>query len=218
MKLTMPDEDFLILPGVKNTIGILARIALAGVILSALLAVAEILLLSSNIQVAGIICGMIGSLIMALEATVLSILAIWCHRVLLFQRGSILTACLSVIIATLGLAWPICLAYSLLAGKPLLANQALLPLLVYTPMLFILLVNLPNMAAASRSLKIRLGIFPVLMLLIYICDQPGCILIAAIGKLLLWVLMAHPLRQLAGIAPRVISMPPTETTSDEERS
>lgn len=212
----MPDEDILILPAVKGTIGALARIALIGLMLNAVLSVAEILLISSGALRSGIICGMAGSLLLALEAFVLSLLVAWCHRVLLFQRGYFLTGCLAGGVIILCLAWPVCQVYSLLTGKLLLVSQGLLPTLICPTLLLIHFFNLPNMAAASLWLKIRLGIFPLLLLLIYLCDQPLFILMACIGKLLLWVLLAGPLRQLADIAPRVISMPPAEKGANPE--
>lgn len=211
----MPNEDFLILPAVRNAVGASARIALIGLMLSAVLGVAEILLLSSGILRVGIICGMTGSIILALEAGILSLLAAWCHRVLLFQRGYFLTACLAGTVIILSLAWPTCLIYSLLTGKLLLINQGVLPILIYPTLLLMHLFNLPNMAAASPGLKVRLGIFPLLLLLIYLFDQSGGLLFASIGKLMLWVLLAGPLRQLADLAPRVISMPEKSDAAQE---
>lgn len=216
--MTMPDEDMLILPGVKGGVRALARIALIGLILSAVLSVVEILLLSSGFIRFGISCGVAGSLILALDTVMLSLLAAWCHRVLLFQRGYFLTACLAGSAFILSLAWSTSLIYSLLTGKLLLLNQGLIPMLICPVLLLIHLFNLPNMAAASLWLKIRLGIFPILLLFVYICDQPGLIMLAGIGKLLLWVLLAGPLRQLADLAPRVISMPPTKESDTEEQS
>ncbi len=211
----MPDEDFLILPAVKSTIRVLSHIALIGLMLSAVLGVAEILLLSSGILRVGIICGMTGSLILALETVMLSLLAAWCHRVLLFQRGYFLTACLADGVIILSLAWSTSLIYSLLTGKFLLLNQGLIPMLICPVLLLIHLFNLPNMAAASPGLKVRLGIFPLLLLLIYLFDQPGGLLFASIGKLMLWVLLAGPLRQLADLAPRVIGMPEKSDSAQE---
>lgn len=210
------EEDTLILPAVKRTVGVLARIALIGLIMSAILSVAEILLLAIGFLRIGIICGVAGSLLLSIEAVFLSILAAWCHRVLLFQRGYFLTICLAGTGIILCLAWPVCLVYSLLTGKLLLNNQGLLPILICFLLQLIHLFNLTNMAAASLWLKIRLGMAPFLLLWIYVCDQPGLILMACIGKLLLWVLLAAPLRQLADIAPRIISMPPTEEHSNDE--
>lgn len=210
------DEDSLILPAVKRTVGVLARIALIGLIMGAILSVAEILLLSSGFLRIGIICGVSGSLILAIEALILCLLTAWCHRVLLFQRGYSLTGCLALTTIIICSAWPVYQVYSLLTGKLLLNNQGLLPLLICAALLFINLCNLPNMAAAPPGLKIRLGVAPLLLLWIYICDQPGLMLMACIGKLLLWVLLAGPLRQLSDIAPRIISMPPTEAASNEE--
>lgn len=214
----MTNDTFLILPCVKSIIRVLAHITILGLMLSAVLGVAEILLLSFGILRIGIICGIIGSLLLPIETAILSVLALWSHRVLLFQRGYFLTACLAGGIIILSHAWPACRVYSLLTGKLLLTNQGLFPLLICPALVFILLFNLPNMAAASQWLKIRLGIFPFMLLFIYICDQPGLILMACIGKLLLWGLLVGPLRQLANIAPCIISLPPTKENSNEEQS
>lgn len=211
----MQNDEFLILPGVKNTVGRLAALARTGLILCAVLSVAEILCFSYLYLQSGIFCGILSSFILNLELTALSLLVIWCHDTLLPERGYGFTRLLSYLAFFFAATWFVCGIYSTFTGKTLLLNQGLLPFISCILLFFIHLTNLPNMAAASRSLKIQLSIFPLLMMLIFLCDQPGGILIAAIGKLALLLLLARPLRQLADIAPRIISMPQKEESANE---
>ena len=211
----MQNNEFLILPGVKNTVGKLSALARTGLVLCAVAGVAEILCFSHDLPTVGIICGILSSFILNLELTALSLLCIWCHDTLLPERGYGFTRFLGYLAFFFAAAWFVCGIYSTFTGKTLLLNQGLLPFISCIQLFFIHLTNLPNMEAASRPLKIRLSIFPPLMMLIFLCDQPGGILIATIGKLTLLLLLAHPLRQLADIAPRVISMPQKEESANE---
>lgn len=211
----MLSDDFPILPGVKNTIGKLAGLARTGLMLCALLSVAEILFFSSDYTATGVICGLLSCILLNLELPVLSILILWCHDVLLPERGYAFTRFLSGPAIILSIACPVCTLYTAFTGNPLLLNQALLPFTVCLMMETIYLTNLSNMGAASRFLRIRLGLFPILTGLIFLFDQPGGILFAAIGKVLLLLLLAQPLRQLADIAPRVIGMPEKADAAQE---
>ncbi len=203
----MTNDDFLILPGIKGGIGKLAWLTRTGLMICALLSVAELLFLSMSHAAIGVICGMLSSLILNLALTALCLLTLWCHEVLLPERGCTVTRFLGFLALLYSIACPACALYSCFTGKPLLLNQALLPFIVCSLLELIHLINLPNMGAATRALKIRLGLFPVLTMLIFVFDKPGGLFYTGIGKLLLLILLSHPLRQLADIAPRVISMP-----------
>ncbi|MBQ8516692.1 MAG: hypothetical protein IJ498_03835 [Akkermansia sp.] len=213
----MPDDDFLILPGVRGTVGKLAALARTGLMLCAILSIAEVVFLSGGYLLMGVLSGVLSSVILNLELFVLSLLVLWCHDVLLLERGYGFTRFLGYLAAFFSVICPVCTLYTTFTEKQLLLNQALLPFIVCLLFLLIFFVNLPNMEAATRILKIRLGIFPILTMCIFVFDQPGALLFAGIGKLLLLMIMAHPLRQLADIAPRVISMPPTEEPVDDEQ-
>ena len=213
----MPDEDMLILPAVKGSVGKLAAAARIGLMICALLSVAEISFFSTAYTTVGVACGVLSSFVLNLELFMLSLLALWCHEVLLLERGYGFTRFMGYLAAFFSVLCPICMLYTSCTGTLLLLNQSLLPFIACMLLLLIHLINLPNMEAASLLLRIRLGAFPILTMLIFIFDQPGTLLFAGIGKVLLLLLLAQPLRQLADIAPRVISMPPTENP-DEQRS
>ncbi len=213
----MPDEDMLILPAVKGSVGRLAALARTGLMFCALLSIGEVLFLSFGYPLMGVLSGVISSVILSLELFALSLLALWCHDVLLLERGYGFTRLLGWLAVFFSIICPVYTLYTAFTGKLLLLNQSLLPFIVCMLLLLVQLINLPNMAAATRILKIRLGIFPLLTMCIFIFDQPGILLFAGIGKLLLLLVLAHPLRLLSDIAPRVISMPPTENP-DEQRS
>ena len=210
----MLNDDFLILPGVKNTVGKLSALARTWLVFCAVFGVAEILCFSHDYPTVGIICGILSSFLLNLELSVLSILIIWCHEVLLLKRGYGFTRFFSYLSTLFATVYPVCSTYTIFTGKPLLLNYGLLPFISCILILFIHLINLPNMEAASRRLKIRLGVFPVFLLLIFLFDQPGLLLLSVIGKLALILLLAQPLRQLANIAPRVISMPEKESADE----
>ena len=203
----MQSDNFLILPGVKGAVGWLAGIARIGLMLCAAAATGELLCLSCGFAVTGLISGILSWLILNLELVVLSMAAVWCHEVLLAERGYGFTRFLSLVALFYALSCPVCEVYTVCTGELLLPNQALHPLIVSMLLLLVQLTNLPNMEAAERRLKIRLGVFPVLLAGIFLAEQAGFILWSAIGKVLLVLLLARPLRQLADIAPRVISMP-----------
>lgn len=213
----MPNEDFLILPGVKGCAGKLAAAARIGLMICVLLSVAEISFFPTEHTAVGVACGVLSSFILNLELTALSLLALWCHEVLLLERGYGFTRFMGYLAVFLSVLCPVCTLYTTFTGNLLLLNQALLPFIVCVLLLLIHLINRPNMEAASLLLRIRLGAFPILTMLIFIFDQPGILVIAIVGKVLLLLLLAQPLRQLADIAPRVISMPPTEEPETVEQ-
>lgn len=210
----MQDENFLILPAVRGSVGKLASIAVTGLMLCAVAAVAETMFMSIATKY-GLICGILSSFILNLELFILTLLAAWCHCVLLLERGFLFTRVLIGAVVFISAWCPCCQIYTLATGDSLLFNQASLPYIICLMLLFIHLVNLPNMNAASFSLKTRLGAFPILIIAIIICDKPGTMLPAVIGKLGLWILLAGPLQRLALLAPRVISMPEQSDSANE---
>lgn len=203
----MPSDDLPILPVIKHTIGRLSGLARTGLILCALLSIAELLFLSFDYIATGVLSGALSCLLLNLELPALSLLVLWCHDVLLPERGYSFTRFLCYLAVIFSSVCPVCFLYTALTGHQLLMNQALLPFIVCLLLELVHLTNLSNMGAATRLLKIKLVLYPVLTMFIFVFDQPGGLIFAGIGKLLLLLLLAQPLRQLANIAPRVISMP-----------
>lgn len=211
----MQSENFLILPGVKGAVGRLAEAARIGLMLCAAAGTAELLCVSGGFFVAGLVCGVFSSLILNLELVILSAAVFWCHDVLLAERGYGFTRFLCLVAFFYALTCPVGEVYTFCTGSLLLPSQGLHPIIVCLLFLAVHLVNLPNMEAAGVSLKIRLGVFPLLVAAVFAAEQVGFIPVSAIGKVLLLLLLARPLRQLADIAPRVISMPDREDAANE---
>lgn len=203
----MLPTDFYILPPVKKTVGKCAVVARYGLWVSALLALAELVLLPLRLPLAGILCGMVSGQLLALVLALLAVLVTWAHHVLLAGQGLGLTRWLVWVGGLLALLLPICWVYSLWAGAPLLYRQAELPLILGGIQLVVLLFNIPRMAAAPWRLQFRVVVLPLLLLLASICDAPGLLVFAAVFKLLAAWAAAAPLRLLADFAPRIISMP-----------
>ena len=199
--------EYHILPVVKQSAGHLAT-ALRWVLAAcALLTVAELVLLPLHQVLAGILCGIASSFLLQLGLCLLVVLAAWCHAVLLADQGSVITRWMLRVGAILAPLAPICWVYTLFSGELLLYRQAELPLILAVLLLFAALVNIPRMAAARWHLQARVAALPLLLLLVQLCDVPGLLLSCAALKLLAAWLAFSPLRQLASLAPRIISMP-----------
>lgn len=199
--------EYHLLPLVKRAVAVLAHVCRYSLVGCAVLAVAELALILLRLPVAGILCGMISSFMLPLGGAVLAVLAAWCQPVLLAGQGVWLSRWLLRLGALLALLVPVCWGYSLVAGKVLMYRQSELPLILGVLVLVSALVNIPRMAAAPRRLQVRVVALPLLLLAAYCLDVPGALVICTVAKLLAAWVAAAPLRLLASVAPRVISMP-----------
>ena len=202
--------EYHLLPVVKRCAGHLATALRWVLVACALLAVAELVLLPLHQVLAGILCGIVSSFLLQLGLCLLVVLAAWCHAVLLAEQGTVVTRWLLRVGAILSPLAPICWAYTLFSGELLLYRQAELPLILGVLLLVAALVNIPRMAAARWHLQLRVVVLPLLLLLVQLCDVPGLLWICAVFKLLAAWLAFSPLRLLASLAPRIISMPDKE--------
>ena len=199
--------EYHILPAVRSSAGGLAT-ALRWVLAAcAVLAVAELVLLPMRLVLPGIVCGMVSTFLLLLGICMLAVLASWCHTVLLAGQGVVITRWLLRMGALLAPLAPACWAYTLFSGSLLLYRQAELPLILAVLLLSAALVNIPRMAAAPWQLQLRIAALPLLLLVVQVCDVPGMLWICTAFKLLTAWVAAAPLRQLAHLAPRIISMP-----------
>lgn len=199
--------EYHILPAVRQSAGGLAT-ALRWVLAAcALLAVAELVLLPLHLVLPGILCGMVSTFLLLLGICMLTVLASWCHTVLLAGQGIAITRWLLRVGAILSPLAPVCWAYTLFSGRLLMYRQAELPLILVVLMLSAALINILHMAAAPWQLQLRVVALPLLLLLAQVCDLPGLLWGCAALKLLAAWVAASPLRQLASLAPRIISMP-----------
>lgn len=199
--------EYHLLPLVKRTVAVLAHACRCLLVGCAGFAVAELVLMPLRLPVVGILCGMVSSFMLPLGMAVLAVLAAWCQPVLLAGQGVWLSRWLLRLGALLALLVPVCWGYSLVAGKVLMYRQVELPLILGVLVLVSALVNIPRMAAAPWQLQVRVVALPLLLLVAYCLDVPGALVVCTVAKLLAAWVAAAPLRRLASIAPRVISMP-----------
>lgn len=207
--------EYHILPAVRQLAARLARTARFTLLLCALTALAEPLLLVSHLLLPGIACGMVSTFLLYVSLSLLVILTAWCHSVLLAGRGLTITRWLVWTGAILSPLAPVCYAYSLCCGRLLLYRQAELPFILVLLLLLTALANLPRMAAAPWHTQLRLVLLPLLLLLVLCTDAPGLILACTALKLLSFLAASTPLRELATAAPRIISLPPTGDTDSQ---
>lgn len=150
-------------------------------------------------------------LLFTAELLMLSILAPWCHTVLLAGRGMGLTRALSHFCTAMGLIMLVCEVYYIATGELLMVRQEQTPYFIITALLLCTLLNLQNMAAAPLRWRITLPLFFVFLLLFIITSGIfiGIFPYLATLLLVLSTLCGYPhLKRLAATAPHIISMPP----------
>lgn len=203
----MEKIEYHLLPPVKRGVARLAALTRYSLVACAVFALGELVLLPLRFPLAGIVSGMISSTLLAWCIALLTVLAAWCQPVLLANQGIWLSRWLLRIGALFAPLIPICWGYSLVCGQNLLYRQGELPLILAACMLCAAVFNIFHMAAAPAGLKVRLILLPILLLLTCCCDMPGLLIYSCVFKLLATWAAGTPLRQLASIAPRIISMP-----------
>lgn len=208
-------DEWLILPAVRAWVGRAATCAawLAGA--AACTAVAEIVL-APCIPPLALLCGMLSQATLGLFFYFLPPLMLWCHIVLLGLRGFWVTRYLLLFCLFLTAVHAVCHVYSLFSDSPLLPQHGLLAIIV--PLLLHLSTgaNWGNMAAAPRLLKIQALAAPLVWLLAYGTDVPETLPAAVLFKVLLCLCMWIPLRRLARYAPLIVSLPPQESSGEDE--
>lgn len=202
--------EYHLLPAVKRTVARGASVTRGVLILAAALAVAELVLLPLHLVLPGIACGMASSFLLGCGLALLVALGAWCHAVLLAGQGMLITRWLLRTGAVLAPLVPVCWGYTFVTGRLLLYRQAELPLILGVLLAAGALFNIPRMAAAPWQLQLRVVLLPLVLLVGLVCDFPGMLLLCAAARLLAAWLAAAPLRLLAALAPRIISMPEKE--------
>ena len=161
----------------------------------------------------GVLFYCLTELMMAAELLLLSILAPWCHTVLLAGRGLTLTRALSYFCTAMGLIMLVCEAYYIITGTLLMPRQGETPYFIITALLLCTLFNLPNMAAAPLRWRITLPLFLLFLLFSIITSGifVGVLPFLSATSLAVSALLGYPhLRRLAATAPLIISMPPRQ--------
>lgn len=199
-------DEHLLLPVVRLAVGKVSAACAWAAAVMGVAAAAEFALLEAGIPM-GVLCGLLSHLCMVLLLALLPAVLLWCHIVLLAGRGMRGTRYLLLLCLWFGPLFCVCEVYTLLHGKPLLAQQGLLPLLEIVAVITALSLNWGRMEALSVAQRIRLNALPLLLLFACVTDTPETLLSAAVFKLILFGTAFRPLRQLAQYAPRVVSLP-----------
>ncbi len=200
-------DEFLIFPLVRSLISRLAGCARVCALAAAATAVAELVLAPLGFIPAALFAGQTSSLLFALFLSSVSLLAPWCHEVLLAHRGRGFSRFLLMLGGMLGLlllAGQICF---LLTGQLMLLRQGEIPLMISLLLLVCIWINIPLMAAAPLLLRLRLAVFPLMLLATAVTDDPSLVAINDIGRILTVLLVTSPLLRLKRVAPRIVSLP-----------
>lgn len=199
--------EILIFPVVKGLVARLASCALGCGLASAVAALAELTLAPLGFIPAALFAGQASSLLFVLFLSGLSLLAPWCHEVLLARRGRVLTRFLMAMGGVMGLLLLAGVVYSLLVGMPLFLRQGELPLMISLVLTVCLLVNMPLMAAAPLRLRVRLACFSLVLLATAVTETPLLVALNDLCRILAVLLGFSPLLTLRQVAPRIVSLP-----------
>ena len=208
-------EDWYIFPLVKQIVSKLSTLCGNLVIACAVAAVAELLFYFIGSIEAGIFCGLTSGFLFTLVLCLITLLAFWCHHVLLAARGVSITRWLCLAACIMCGIMLTCEVYSLLFHEPLLVRQQESPIIIWTMLLFALLINFSNMAALSLLKRCQLLLFQLLILAIILTTVPELLLFNIVAKLLL-IITAFPFfRKLSRLAPQIIAMPELPSTPSQ---
>lgn len=202
-------EEWMLFPLVKGAVATAARAArwvlwgsVAGTALEVLLAWAGLLLPS-------VFCGLLAEVLHSILMLLLVLLMMWCQCTLAAQRGLPLTR------AALWFALPAAGAdvanvlFALVTGRVLWAGADLLQPVVSAVLLLTILLNLPMVSAAPLRLRAALVGSGLLLAAVWVCNAPGPMLLLLLPlKIGLALLLHRLLGLLAGVAPRMIALPP----------
>lgn len=205
-------EEMLVFPAVKRAVACLASAAAwACVAIAALWLVGlVVVILSASPFLPGAEAEELLALLSGLQQLALAALlpclyltALWCHHVLLAERGLVVTRWLLLFLQFFAFLHPVCVLYALVAGKLLLANQFILPAVLQTVLPCAFALNWFHMAAAPLRLRVSGLLFLLALMGQYIMG--GSLLVLLLPALGWW-----PLRGLAQLAPRIVSLPPKD--------
>lgn len=209
----MWQDEMLIYPMVKRAVSVMARLTAWGYVLLALLWLGglAVALASSLLWLPGqepgavVFCIVLSKVLRHVLAAMLLaglyLLSMWCHNVLLAGRGLVVTRWLLLFLLPFALLYPVCVLYTALSGKLILANQFLLPAVLYPASVVFFVVNWPCMVAASLRLRVALILFGL-------CLVGQYVLGGSFLQLCLPCFSFVPLCRLARLAPLVVSLPP----------
>lgn len=202
-------EEWLLFPLVKGAVARASRIA-RWVLWGSVAATAlELLLAWAGLLLPSVFCGLLAEVLHSILMLLLVLLIMWCQRTLVAQRGLPMTR------GALWFALPAAGAdvanalFGLVTGRVLLAGAALLQPVVLAVLLLTILFNLPLVGAAPLRLRAELVGVGLLLAVVWVCNAPGFMLLLLLPlKVGLALLLHRLLGRLAGVAPRIIALPP----------
>lgn len=201
--------EWLVRPQVRSAAGHIAGLAGYAAVAIAAMSLLDPLLWFCNAQELADVVGSTADSLFCIWIALLGVLVVWCHYVLLAERGFAATRglCLLALIPSFFLL--AASIYTAFAHKFFLYYQLDLPLYLSLVWLGACLLNLHTMAAAPLSLRIILpsGFF-MLLLSGATIGIPEAMLPYTVVKTAACLLLFRPLLQLQRIAPRIISLPP----------
>ena len=205
--------EWLIFPAVKRAVAGLARAAAWGYVFVAvlwLLGLVPVLVwqgeaLPPAASAMLVLSVALREVLAALLLLALYVLALWSHHVLLAGRGLAATRWVLLLLLPPGVLHLLCEVCFGLSGVQLIANQALLPVVLYTSLATAVSLNWFCMAALPLRLCCALQFFVWLLVVQYVLAVPVLLLLLPCAGFL-------PLRGLARLAPLVVSLPPRETS------
>lgn len=204
------NEEWYILPLVRQWVSRIAVGARYALWAMAILAVVELVCYLGGVILVGVAAGLVSQVLVWVCTLLLALLMPWCHMVLLAERGVELTRYLAWLNVFFAGGLVLCFGYTLATSDLLMVNQGYWPALVSLLTFCIMLVNVVKMAAAPVHVQVRLVVVPLVILVIYVIDSQGFVLLSCLFKLVLAWMLTSPLRWLASAAPAIIALPPKE--------
>lgn len=201
----MNELEYLIFLPIKRLVSGIARLAFYTLLVLGITSACELILLLTSGSLF-FLFSYLSHMLMLSELLLLSLLAPWCHNVLLAKRGMSVTRCISVFCTVMGLIMLVCEGYTLVTGHVLLVKQAQTPFFICTALLLCIMFNLGNMAVAPLKWRISIPCF-LLALLCAVISSEAVVDVCILFKFATVFLGAGHLRRLALIAPAIISMP-----------
>lgn len=201
------NEDWYIYPLVKQIVSKLSTLCGNLIIACAVSAVAELLLYVVGAMETGIICGLISGFLFTLVLCICTLLAFWCHHVLLAGRGASITRWLCLAACIMCGIMLTCEVYSILFHEPLLIRQQESPFIIWAMLIFAFLINFNNMAALALTKRYQLLLFLLLILFIPLTAIPELLLINMAVKVLMIFVGGSAFRKLGLLAPQIVAMP-----------
>ena len=203
------NDQWYIYPIVRQFITGLSRFLCSLIVVSALMALTEFLLMaaSESYLLPALFCGNLSDILFALILIGMTIIAAWSHQVLLAGRGLLLTRILCHTAIILSIAYFICRLYTTFTGTALLIRQAEAPYIIWGILLLTAILNLGNMSAAPITSRVLLFALLISTLAVIMCEGPELWIFGIAAKILLLFISLPVFKRLATTAVAVIAMP-----------